>query len=484
MKKALSGPPSKGTAPKKMKSSARPPAGLPSQLANAADAPATIDQALAEALKNQETLVARAEKRVTEWKYATDMMDGAHPLFHHIGYRGFSQWKAADRRWLPAQLEGESLRHGLDKSGQVQLVHQSGRGVILFQRTPEGLDEIVLNGNYSMFIRSRIQDGRTVETGTFRLCYHEYCVETYEYDAEGRCIRSTTLAWCRNDDGSWRLLSVIGACHYEYDEAGLVRAYDQPINSQPRKLMYQRRGAGPVKKKDQSTRTQDAPRRPFVAYTFDEEGPSDEPDYPFYSEAYGLEMIVDDEWPIDTVVLFPPERVEIITGSTELTSRGTVYAGMSFLPKGPALKKAIAADAQWVLIDGETREARKQIATVIRTKLNIILFVGKPDQVSLAFGHGKEPGAKRLVVAFRTAVRVTPAASQKKAKQVREKLREHKAADARVVMACGPRTRNLLSFTSQPDVDGVLILEGNYGLAFDLLSEMATVLDSMSTESD
>ncbi len=85
-------------------------------------------------------------------------------------------------------------------------------------------------------------------------------------------------------------------------------------------------------------------RRPMAAYTI---LTGDDPEYGIYTDAYGLEMNIDDELAVDTVLFAPADSVCKITEETDVTSMGTVYAGVSDSIDSKTLKKLSGVSGCW-----------------------------------------------------------------------------------------------------------------------------------------
>ena len=84
--------------------------------------------------------------------------------------------------------------------------------------------------------------------------------------------------------------------------------------------------------------------QPLIAYSVaigDED-----PKYDAQSDAYGLEMSFDDEWPIDVVIVTTPKCVTAIAANTDLASVG-VSIGTNAVPKSPHF----ASNASWLVLD-------------------------------------------------------------------------------------------------------------------------------------
>ena len=86
-------------------------------------------------------------------------------------------------------------------------------------------------------------------------------------------------------------------------------------------------------------------RRPVVAYTMRLTESEYGPEYCVKCDAYGLEMNIDDAWPIDTILMAPPDLVDVITDETDVTSMGTVFVGAASSPADGDFQRLAASAA-------------------------------------------------------------------------------------------------------------------------------------------
>ena len=137
-------------------------------------------------------------------------------------------------------------------------------------------------------------------------------------------------------------------------------------------------------------------RRPVVAYTMSLSESEYGPEYGVKCDAYGLEMNIDDEWPIDTILMAPPDLVDVITDETDVTSMGTVFVGAASPPSDGDFQTLAGSAATWVLL-----ENADAVVAALSAGLKVILCVepstdlapvlesvpAAADQIILAITH-------------------------------------------------------------------------------------------------
>ncbi|MGB7344140.1 MAG: hypothetical protein WBD20_07995 [Pirellulaceae bacterium] len=201
-------------------------------------------------------------------------------------------------------------------------------------------------------------------------------------------------------------------------------------------------------------------RRPIVAYTIPVFENEDDPRYCIYCDAYGLEMSIDDEWPIDTVLLTAPELLDVIMEETDVTSMGTVFAGAS---AGNDFAAVVKAKGTHVLLT-----PADDIAAGL-----IVILLTPPDTDLAARFSGLALTSENLVVALQPAKLPSPSDAQAVAAPHRVSLTELGCGDSRIVI-CGDIDESTINdYLAQPDVDGILLLDSSFDVVNELLSAIA-----------
>lgn len=225
------------------------------------------------------------------------------------------------------------------------------------------------------------------------------------------------------------------------------------------------------------------PRRPLVAYTFqvnhdDPEGPR----YGVYCDAYGLEMTIDDEFPVDTILLVPDEFIDVITDETDLTSMGTVFGGASSIPKDAdgslKLSNLVPPKTNWLLIDCTTSAAARLKAdfdAALAAGINVICRISDADQVDILLSGCDPAKVDQLNFAIQSGSQDTAAKARLACTEVRVAVARHQflSQKVRVIISAETTETKLLDYVLQPDIDGVLILDGSYGRTAQLVGLIA-----------
>jgi hypothetical protein len=420
-------------------------------------------------LRDRDKLVADAITGVTKWRYANDPMFSPMPLYDLLA-RGSNQWKAAKRKWFKKEPSSFWYKHGIDDAGNVRLIESKNGFLTLFVYAHDMIDEMRFGSHdhRGTFLRRYVlRKGLTQVVYDYRLDPHQYDQETYQIKG-GRYLKSINRGWyLEHKSRKWISSSVTEKCTFEYDESGLSRVYRDEGFSSGFKLVYVR----PSLVADFKAKSKR--RRPFVAYTISIVENPEGPRYCVYCDAYGLEMNIDDEWPIDTVLLAPPSLVDVINNDTGVTSMGTVYSGSSAPPTDGDFKALVAASAKWILIDGSKSSAPANVGSALKAGLNVIICVEDQKQLSDSLIGAKRLSADRIVAAFRPAGSSRPEEGQLAARSLRDELHSFKLGDSRLILCSQLDAKNIMDYLRQPDIDGVLFENGQFTTTLGILSQIA-----------
>lgn len=418
-------------------------------------------------VRNKDKLFSDAEKTVVEWKYARCDMFGLLPYFDQVE-RGSNKWKPAKRIWLKECPSGLWYNHGVDAKGQVQVIRRADQVDTLIVRKGDVVDQVFYGGWAPSMKRYILANGICVAMYHYHLEPHQYTYEEFDYE-NGCCVKSIEKQWYESDD-QW-IESGGAICTYEYDPDGLIRAFrDMGKNLGGNTLVYTR----PKSKKSQGTKPKAKPRRPFVGYTLSVKGDPEEARSEVYSDANGLEMNIDDEWPIDTVLLCPPESVKVITRETDVTKVKSVSAGAMRAPANGKIKAIHSSGGRWLLLDCETDNTEEQLSAAVNAKLNIICVVRQPLQIRSVYENVPKLMPKQLVVALQPERKnVAANTAQKIVADIRGELTSHGLGDSRIVLAAPLHKNNVVKYIKQPDIDGVLLYDSDYSSVLEILVEIS-----------
>lgn len=413
--------------------------------------------ALASYLANEQQLVAAAEAQIVDWKYANEEMPGPLPLSDVIGFRGSDRWYPRKRRWFKKEPKGGGYRHGFDKSGHLRLITSKWANV-LFSHSGDFLDEIHFRGKRSSLNRHLLRDG--VTRVLFHCCQHPLHYQREEFGFEGnRCIRSEVRGWyLESSSQNWIEAGYTTVYRHEYDDEGLLSVYRDMGETLGNNVMLYRRPGSDLHTKAKSSR-----RRPIVAYSIALPDEGDARSHAVYSDAYGLEMTIDDEFPVDTVILTLPELVSVITGSTGATSMGTVFAGALQPPADGNFSRLAADGATWVIVNAARANAARLVKSALNADLHVILQTSHFEQVPKMLAGLKIPSVNRIVVALSGREPADPASGQRHASAVRNELRPLGMEQTRIIVEAPVDEQSAMEYLAQPDIDGLLVMPSDFG---------------------
>jgi hypothetical protein len=419
--------------------------------------------ALASYVENERSLIAEAEKEVAVWKYASEEMQGPLPLNDVIGVRVGDRWHATKQRWFNTKPEEESFEHGFDQAGRLRII-KGGYRIVLFVPADNVLNEIHLRGKESYFHRHILNDGITrVRFGCY-LQPLQYEREEYEFIG-GRCTRCVTRSfYLESKSKQWVEATWTTIYRFEYDDEGLLSVYrDMGAILGDNVLLYRRPGS------DSKSAAKIRHRRPMVAYSTELPVDDEERNDAVYSNAYGLEMTIDDEYPVDTVILTPPELVSVVTQSTGVTSMGTVFAGSLTAPVNGDFKQLATDGAKWLLIDAGQAEDGTAMQAALDVKLDVILRIGDARRLpAVVQGVGKSKSG-RMVIAIGSGGPIEPNVAQAQAAAVRRELLDLDMAESRIILAAPADEQNVMNYFEQEDIDGLLVCNTDFGAVVGML---------------
>ena len=183
-----------------------------------------------------------------------------------------------------------------------------------------------------------------------------------------------------------------------------------------------------------------------------------------YSDAYGLEMNIDDEWPIDTILLAAPDLVDVITDETDVTSMGTVFAGASTAGDFASI---VRAKGKFVALQTDD-----DIAAALTAGLSVILRCDPDTDLAVAL-NDLALDSTNLVVALNFAAAPSPAEADSIASTHRESLGNLGCADARMILCCDIDENTINNYLSTSNVDGVLLIDASFDTVNEILSTIA-----------
>jgi hypothetical protein len=418
-------------------------------------------------VENESSLIAEVEKEVAVWKYASEEVQGPLPLNDVIGVRVGDRWYATKQRWFKTKPKKESYEHGFDQAGRLRII-KGGYRIVVFVPADNVLNEIHLRGKDSYFHRHILNDGITRVRFSCYLQPLQYDREEYEYSG-GRCTRCVARSfYLDSKTDQWVEAKWTTIYRYEYDDEGLLSVYrDMGAILGDNVMLYRRSGS------DSKSTAKSRRRRPMVAYSIELPVGDEERNHAVYCDAYGLEMTIDDEYPVDTVILTPPELVSVVTQNTGATSMGTVFAGSLTAPVNGDFKRLVTDGANWLLLEADQTEVGTAVQAALNVKLDVILRVGEARRLPPVLQEIKKSKSGRIVIAIGSGDPIEPNVAQAQAAAVRRELLDFGMAESRIILAAPADEQNVMDYFKQEDIDGLLVCKTNFGAVVGMLRRFA-----------
>lgn len=214
---------------------------------------------------------------------------------------------------------------------------------------------------------------------------------------------------------------------------------------------------------------------------------SDESDinYQLYTQCYGLEMQIDDEWNAELVLLAPYENFAAVVDDTSVTGEDTaiVSAGVTDLPAKPGggfdTASVTTEQDNWVLVGDPRRSSpdprfNDKLNTAIGADCRVVICIDdlSPDVISERLGPAKAIDGARVIVAITHAHAMKPAFAANAAKEIRAFLGN---ADCAVVVAGKATAANISKLVTVDGINGVFLTDADYDEFTDILGLLRTV---------
>ena len=206
--------------------------------------------------------------------------------------------------------------------------------------------------------------------------------------------------------------------------------------------------------------------RPTVAFTIGMFNAIDGPSYCVYTQAYGLEMTIDDEWPINTIIMSPPHLVSEMTRAADVMSMGAI-AGASYTPGDGDFHQIRDNDGRWVLA-----RPTDNLFQIVAADLGVLLLIEnieelEPPIVTDIFHD------QNLIVAFPINSVSTIETAEAMATEIKSSLNRRKMGSVQVLVSGSFDHKNLLEFARLPNVNGLLLLDASFDRVIEVLAKLA-----------
>jgi len=139
---------------------------------------------------------------------------------------------------------------------------------------------------------------------------------------------------------------------------------------------------------------------PIIAYTVAMENTVDGPGYSAESQAYGLEMTIDDEWLVNILMMAPPPYLSYIDTATIFPTE-QVAIGASYATGSDSYGQIVQDKGSWVL-------ARRgdDLDAIVGADLGVLLYIDlyfdKEEDLVPLF-KSRSFTSENLIVAFQTS---------------------------------------------------------------------------------
>ena len=217
-----------------------------------------------------------------------------------------------------------------------------------------------------------------------------------------------------------------------------------------------------------------------IAFTIGMFNSVDGPSHCVYTQAYGMEMQVDDEWPLNILVMAPPHLVASLTNEAEITSAGMI-PGASYTPGDGNYQQISDNGGVWVVA-----RSTDDFAKIAKHNLGVLLVLDiemesdiedemetedeMDPQLEIKVPDVSGMNSDNLIVAFPTFCFDLEEVADH-ANLIRSKLPEE-CRDAQI-LACGCFDEsNLLEYAKLENVSGLLMLDASFDSVLELIGQI------------
>ena len=177
-------------------------------------------------------------------------------------------------------------------------------------------------------------------------------------------------------------------------------------------------------------------------------------------------MTMDDEWPVNTIIMAPPHLVSAMTRSADVTSMGAI-AGASYVPGDGDLRQVSENDGRWVLA-----RVTDDIPRILAADLGVLLYVETHDDLGFVLKND-QLDETNFIVAFQITSTATLESAKQAAAAIRGQLVGRKTASSQILVSGSFDHKNLTQYASIPNVNGLLLLDASSDRVVGLLKQIA-----------
>ena len=200
-------------------------------------------------------------------------------------------------------------------------------------------------------------------------------------------------------------------------------------------------------------------RKPLIAYTMFIG--DDEPNYDVYTDAYGLEMTIDDEWEIDAVIVVPGEYLHVLESETDIAAEG-IGAGTTSFPS----ETQPYEDSDWFVLSLDEDEF--DIALIGNRKL---IAVSRDQEKLKAFVNSNSNEESPLTA---IALPIGTDEFEKVVSELRRFLDDSQQTDVRIIAYIDSNEVDFAATARLANVDGFYHTSSSYGELLDIMAELGS----------
>lgn len=211
---------------------------------------------------------------------------------------------------------------------------------------------------------------------------------------------------------------------------------------------------------------------------------SEDVNYEIYSQCYGLEMQINDEWNAQLVLLAPYENFHVVVEDTDVTGEDTaiVSAGVVDLPAKPGGgfdTSAVERERDnWVLIgdpraEGDDPAFNAKLVAALNSGCRVMVCLKHLDRGTIAkrLSPLKQVDGSRIVIVLASGEAMKPST----AKQACQAIHEQIGNTCTVIVAGKVNPATIQRVLSHDGIDGVLLTDRHYAEFGHLLKLLKTV---------
>ncbi|MFN6128641.1 MAG: hypothetical protein ACK57G_16290 [Planctomycetota bacterium] len=203
------------------------------------------------------------------------------------------------------------------------------------------------------------------------------------------------------------------------------------------------------------------PENPIVAFTIGMFNAVDGPSYCVYTQAYGMEMQVDDEWPLNVLIMAPPHLVVSLTSEADVVSMGMI-PGASYTPGDGDYSQISENGGQWVLA-----RPSDDLQKIVRNGLGVLLVIDSADDID-SISNFRGLSSENMIVAFPIDSVSTLTTATQMLTEIQTKFAA-KQISARILISGSFAHKDLTDYMTIDGASGLLLLDASSDSILELI---------------